>query len=85
MKLDLGSGRRVYMPSTKTFGTIVKKGGILGLDHSFAVVDDAGTKSVFVGDNLTFVYVDTSKNVAGEMVAIPRDVHAESKSCVDKM
>lgn len=72
--MDSKNGRRVYVPSTKTFGTVIKEGGILGIPSSYAIVDDVGKKMVFVGDKLEFVYVDSSKNVKGETIDIPPDV-----------
>ena len=72
MKLE--AGRRVYVPSTKTFGTVVRQGGILGLAESYAVVDDLGKKKAFVGNNIEFVYVDSSETLSGENVDIPEDV-----------
>lgn len=72
MKLE--SGKRVYVPSTKTFGTIVRQGGVLGLNSSYAIVDDVGKRYVFVGNNIEFVYVDSSQKVGGEDVEIPPDV-----------
>lgn len=72
MKLE--SGKRVYVPSTKTFGTIVRTGGVLGLSASYAIVDDVGKRSVFVGKNVDFVYVDSSQKPGGEDVEIPPDV-----------
>ena len=72
MKLE--AGRRVYVPSTKTFGTVVRQGGILGLSESYAIVDDLGKKKVFVGNNIEFVYVDSSEKLSGEKVDIPQDV-----------
>lgn len=77
MKLE--SGRRVYVPATKTFGTIVRQGGILGLRESYAIVDDVGSKTVFVGDKIDFVYVDTSTTLSGEKITIPPDVVPEVK------
>lgn len=74
MGLKLEEGRRVYVPSTKTFGTIVRQGGILGLKSSFAIVDDLGKKSMFLGDNIEFVYVDSSQTIKGTKVEIPQDV-----------
>lgn len=71
MKLE--TGRRVYVPSTETFGTIVREGGILGLAKSYAVVDDLGKKQVFVGD-IEFVYADSSEKLSGERVEIPQDI-----------
>ena len=68
------SGKRVYVPSTKTFGTIVRTGGVLGLSASYAIVDDVGKRSVFVGKNVDFVYVDSSQTPGGEDVEIPPDV-----------
>ena len=50
--MKLKAGRRVYVPSQKIFGTVVREGGILGLPASYAVVDDLGKKSVFFGDNI---------------------------------
>lgn len=72
--MKLKAGRRVYMPSTKTFGTIVREGGILGLASSYAIVDDVGKRSVFVGDNIDFVDVGSSKKLDGNEVEIPPDV-----------
>ncbi len=72
--MKLQGGRRVYMPSTKTFGTIVREGGILGLASSYAIVDDVGKRSVFVGDNIDFVDVGSSKKLDGNEVEIPPDV-----------
>ena len=72
MKLE--AGRRVYVPSTTTFGTIVREGGILGLAKSYAVVDDLGKKQVFVGDDIEFVYADSSEKLCGERVEIPQDI-----------
>ena len=72
MKLE--AGRRVYVPSTETFGTVVRQGGILGLAESYAVVDDLGNKRAFVGNNIEFVYVDSSEKLSGEKVDIPQDV-----------
>lgn len=72
--MDSKNGRRVYVPSTKTFGTVIKEGGILGIPSSYAIVDDVGKKIVFVGDKLEFVYVDSSQNPKGETVNIPPDV-----------
>lgn len=72
MKLE--AGRRVYVPSTKTFGTVVRHGGVLGLSKSYAIVDDLGKKTVFIGDDIEFVYVDSSEKMSGEKVDIPQDV-----------
>lgn len=72
MKLE--SGRRVYMPSTKTFGTIVRQGGILGVTSSYAIVDDVGKRFVYVGGDIDLVYVDSSKTIDGEDAEIPPDV-----------
>lgn len=72
MKLE--AGRRVYVPSTETFGTVVRQGGILGLSESYAVVDDLGNKKAFIGNNIEFVYVDSSEKLSGEKVDIPIDV-----------
>jgi len=72
MKLE--AGRRVYVPSTKTFGTVVRQGGILGLSESYAIVDDLGNKKVFVGNKIEFVFVDSSEKLSGEKVDIPKDV-----------
>lgn len=75
LQMKLKAGRRVYIPSQKTFGTVVREGGILGLSASYAVVDDLGKKSVFIGDNIEIVYVDSSEKVNGEKVErIPPDV-----------
>lgn len=67
-------GRRVYIPSIGTFGSVVKEGGILGLSNSFAIIDDTGKKMVFVEDTPEFVYVDTKEDVSGNKVSIPDDV-----------
>lgn len=75
--MKLKTGKRVYVPSTKTFGTIVRQGGILGLTSSYAVVDDVGERSVFLGNNMEFVYVDSSQKPGGEAVKIPPDVVPE--------
>lgn len=75
--MKLKNGRRVYIPSQKTFGTIVREGGILGLSGSYAVVDDLGKKAVFFGDSVEFVYVDCLEKVDGEKVEsslVPPDV-----------
>lgn len=72
MKLE--AGRRVYVPSTGTFGTIVRQGGIFGLSESYAIVDDLGKKQVFVGNKIEFVNVDSSETLSGEKVDIPLDV-----------
>ena len=68
MGVELQEGRRVYVPSTKTFGTIVREGGILGLKASYAMVDDLGKKTVFIGDKVDFVYVDSADS------EIPQDI-----------
>ena len=68
MGVELQEGRRVYVPSTKTFGTIVREGGILGLKASYAIVDDLGKKTVFIGDKVDFVYVDSADS------EIPQDI-----------
>jgi len=52
------SGERVYIPSTNTFGTIFKEGGIMGIKNSYSAIDDAGRRLIFVGkslDNIVFV------------------------------
>lgn len=72
--MKLITGRRVYIPSTQTFGTVVREGGILGLSESYAVVDDLGKKQVFVGNKIEFVYVDSSEKLSGEKVDIPQDI-----------
>lgn len=68
------TGRRVYVPSTGTFGTIVREGGILGLARSYAVVDDLGKQKLFVGEDIEFVDVDSSETLSGEKVKLPEDV-----------
>lgn len=72
MKLE--SGRRVYVPSTKTFGNIVRRGGILGLKESYALIDDLGKRVVYMGKPPEFVYVDTGKTVDGIEKSIPEDI-----------
>lgn len=74
MGVEFEEGRRVYMPTTKTFGTIVREGGILGLKTSYAIVDDLGKKTVFIGDKADFVYVDSSETVGGGKTEIPQDI-----------
>lgn len=74
MVVEFEEGRRVYVPSTKTFGTLVREGGILGLKTSYAIVDDLGKKTVFIGDKAEFVYVDSSETVAGGKTEIPQDI-----------
>lgn len=73
-------GRRVYVPSKTAFGNVVKEGGILGLPASYAVVDDVGNKLVFFGDQIDFVYVDTSKDSFGKKCQIPIDVVSDMKT-----
>lgn len=68
------TGRRVYVPSTGTFGTIVREGGILGLAKSYAVVDDLGKQKLFVGEDIEFVDVASSETLYGEKVELPKDV-----------
>lgn len=72
--MDPKNGRRVYVPSTKTFGNVVKEGGILGIPSSYAIVDDVGKKLLFMGDKVDFAYVDSSKTVNGEAIDVPPDV-----------
>lgn len=71
--MKLTAGRRVYVPSKQIFGTVVREGGILGLKTSYAVVDDLGKKMVFVGDDIEFVYVDSSEDLNGNKVEIPSE------------
>lgn len=71
--MRLTAGRRVYVPSKKTFGTVVREGGILGLKTSYAVVDDLGKKMVFIGEDVEFVYVDSSEDFKGNKVEIPSE------------
>lgn len=72
--MDLAKGRRVYVPSKTTFGTVIKQGGILGLSSSYAVVDDIGNRMVYFGEKADIVYVDTKQNPCGRQVEIPHDV-----------
>lgn len=72
--MDLVPGRRVYIPSKKTFGNVMKTGGILGIKSSFAVVDDTGNKLVYTMKVPEFIYVDTSEDVSGEKHDIPVDI-----------
>lgn len=78
--MDSKDGRRVYVPSRKVFGSIVKSGGILGIPSSYAILDDTGKRLVFVGEKIEFVYVDSSSNVKGENVEIPPDVVTDIRS-----
>lgn len=82
--MNLAPSRRVYVPSRKTFGYIVKEGGILGLKSSFAVVDDNGKRLLFVGDTPEFVYTDTSENTCGQKCDVPEDDKSVNncKKCV---
>lgn len=72
--MKLIEGRRVYIPSKKTFGKIIRDGGILGLSNSFAILDDTGNRMVFMDKVPEFVYADTKQNVSGEAKEIPEDV-----------
>ena len=72
--MKLIEGRRVYIPSKKTFGKVIRDGGILGLAKSFAVLDDTGNRMVFVDEIPEFVYADTKQDVSGETKEIPMDV-----------
>lgn len=69
------SGERVYVPSTNTFGTIFKEGGILGIKNSYSVIDDAGRRQIFVGKSLdNIVFVKDCKNGLGcEFPNLPID------------
>ncbi len=58
---------RVYIPGTTRFGNIVKKGGLFGLKDSYSVIDDIGTKHIFVGKNIgSFYYTESCKNCNDE-------------------
>lgn len=73
---------RVYVPSTTCFGNIVKKGAILGVKDSFAVVDDTGRKSIYIGKNKGhFIYTESCCNCLGEHCHdVPMDGYQMIKS-----
>lgn len=66
---------RVFIPSTNSFGSISKSGGILGLENSYRVVDDSGKRIVFVGKALENVVIVKDKKTGGGSVYenIPKD------------
>ena len=65
---------RVYVPSSGHFGHIQKKGGILGIKDSFAVIDDTGKRSIYVGKCLgDFTYCETKKTPLGDDCMVPHD------------
>jgi len=72
---------RVYIPVSTCFGNIIKKGSILGVKESYAVLDDTGKRSIYIGKNkCQFVYTETSRNCLGEEVSCPTDAYTIIKS-----
>ena len=57
--------RRVYFPSTQTFGIILKEGGILGIPDSCLVEDESGKRTAYFGKNKMkdIVFIDTYMSI----------------------
>lgn len=65
---------RVFVPSTGHFGHVQRKGGILGIKDSYAVIDDTGKRLIYTGKCLgDFVYSETKKTPLGDEQEIPTD------------
>ena len=71
--MDLTKGTRVFVRKTGEFAYVIKSGGILGIKDSYAIVDEMGSKIVFMGKTSEFVFIDTGMCPSGEVVEIPED------------
>ena len=72
---------RVYIPGTTRFGNIVKKGAILGVKDSYAIIDDTGKRHIFIGKNkCQFVLTESGCNCLGNSVSCPVDGYTIIKS-----
>ena len=71
--MEFVKGERVFVPKTGEFAYVIKTGGILGLKDSYAIVNENGTKSVFMGKTSEFVFVSSGMCPSGEKVDVPED------------
>ena len=72
-QMDFVKGERVFVPKTGEFAYVIKTGGILGLKDSYAIVNETGAKSVFMGKTSDFVFVSSGMCPSGEKVDVPED------------
>ena len=74
MNMELKKAERVYLPSTGSFGNIQKKGGILGIKESYAIIDDSGKRTIYAGKTTgDFVYTESKCTSRGDRMEIPMD------------